>query len=157
MKAQTMLSLLVTGLLMSGSTAFGAQATGRAIMKVVAAVSVNNVSDLVFAEANAGAASETVNADTTETAQNASFDIAGEPNRAISITLPADGSVKMMTAGGGSADSEIAVDQFTSNGPSQIEASGTTQLFVGATRAPLSTTQTAGDYEGTFAVDVVYQ
>ncbi|MNT33791.1 hypothetical protein D3C72_1697340 [compost metagenome] len=157
MKAQTMLSLIVTGMLLSGYQAYGAQGTGRAIMKVVTAVAVTNVSDLVFTEAAAGSAAETVDADNAETVQNASFDITGEPNKAIMVTLPTDGTVKMVTAGGGSADTEIAVDTFTSNAPTTIDASGTTPLYVGATRATLSGTQTAGDYEGDFTVDVVYQ
>lgn len=157
MKAQTMLSLIVTGMLLSGYQAYGAQGTGRAIMKVVTAVAVTNVSDLVFTEAAAGSPAETVDADVAETAQNASFDITGEPNKAIMVTLPADGTVKMLTAGGGNGDTEIPVDQFTSNAPTTIDATGTTPLYVGATRATLSATQTAGDYEGTFTVDVVYQ
>lgn len=157
MKAQTMLSLIVTGMLLSGYQAYGAQGTGRAIMKVVTAVAVTNVSDLVFAEASAGSTAETVDADVAETVQNASFDITGEPNKAIMVTLPTDGTVKMVTAGGGNADTEIAVDQFTSNAPTTIDATGTTPLYVGATRATLSATQTSGDYEGTFTVDVVYQ
>jgi len=157
MKAQTMLSLIVTGMLLSGYQAYGAQATGRAIMKVITAVSVANVSDLVFTEASAGAAAETVDAGTAENVQNASFDITGEPNKAIVVTLPADGTVKMATGAGGSADTEIAVDTFTSNTPTTIDPTGVTPLYVGATRAALSATQTSGDYEGNFTVDVVYQ
>jgi hypothetical protein len=157
MKAQTMLSLIVTGMLLSGYQAYGAQATGRAIMKVVTAVAVTNVSDLYFTEASAGSPAETIDAGTAENVQNASFDITGEPNKMIVVTLPADNTVKMITAGGGSADSEIAVDQFTSNMPTTIDPSGTTPLYVGATRSTLSATQTSGDYEGTFTVDVVYQ
>lgn len=157
MKANTMLSLIVTGMLLTGYQAFGAQGTGRAIMRVVTAITVTNVSDLVFTEAAAGSPAETVNADLTETAQNGSFDVTGEPNKAIAITLPADGMVKMMVNGGGTPDNEIAVDTFTSNAPAQIDAAGTTPLYVGATRATLSATQMAGDYEGTYNVDVVYQ
>ncbi len=155
MKKELLLTSLV--IILSAYQAQAAQGTGTAKMKVVTAVSVNTVSDLVFSEASAGAAAETVDADQTETAQNASFDIAGEPNRAVIVTLPQDGIVKMATAGGGSADTEVAVNQFTSNSISQIDPSGTSTLFVGATRDALSPTQTAGDYEGNFIVDVVYQ
>ena len=157
MKTKTMLSLIVAAILAGAYQANAAQGTGRATIKVVTAIAVTNVSDLVFSEAAAGAAAETVDADQTETAQNASFDIAGEPNRAIAITLPSDNTVFMATGGGGTPDQEIAVDQFLSNNPAQIDPSGTSQLFVGATRAALSATQASGDYEGNFAVDVVYQ
>lgn len=152
-------ALLITALcsLFAGYHAMATQGTGTAKMKVVTALSVTNISDLVFAEASPGAAAETVDADQTETAQNASFEIAGEPNRAVTVSLPQDGAVRMATNGGGSADTEVAVNQFTSNGLSQIDPSGTSTLFVGATRDALSSTQVAGDYEGNFIVDIVYQ
>lgn len=150
-------SIIFSGFILLASNAHAAQATGRALMRVIQSLSVTNVSDLIFSEASAGAASETIAPDQTETAQNASFEITGEPNRPINISLPADGTVTMTTAGGGTADSEIAVAQFQSNSPAQIEATGKVNLFVGATRAALSATQVVGDYEGTFIVDVVHQ
>lgn len=154
---RTLLSMAVAGLLLSGNQAFAAEGTGRATMRVVAAISITSVSDLIFSEAAAGSAAETVDAGAAETDQNASFAIIGEPNRAINITLPADGVVTMTTAGGGSPDTEVAVGTFSSNAPTAIDASGTTELFVGATRAALTATQAAGEYEGNFIVDVVYQ
>lgn len=157
MKATTTMSLIVAALMISGYQAHAAQGIGRATMKVVTAIAVTNVSDLIFTEAAAGAAGETVMPDNVETAQNASFTVTGEPNRAVNVTLPADGSVKMMLGAGGSADTEIPVNQFTSSTLTQIDASGTSSLYVGATRADLTATQTSGDYEGNFIVDVVYQ
>lgn len=157
MKTKTILSLMTTLLLTGAFQAQAAQGTAQAKMKVVTAVAVNQISDLLFSETAVGAAAETVDADSSETAQNASFEIVGEPNRAIIVTLPTDGTVKMMTGGGGSADTEIPVDQFTSNNPTQIDGAGSTQLFIGATRSTLSPTQVSGDYEGSFSVDVVYQ
>lgn len=157
MNTKVMLSVIVTAMLLGSYQAQAVLGNARATMKVVTAIAVTNVSDLVFNEAAAGAAAETIDHDTFETANNASFNVTGEPNRAITITLPADGTVKMAVNGGGDADHEIAVDQFTSNTPAQIDASGTTALYVGATRAALSATQASGDYEGNFAVDVVYQ
>jgi hypothetical protein len=157
MNSKTIISLIVTVLFAGAYQAQAAQGTAQAKMKVISSVAVAQLSDLLFSEAAVGAPAETVNADTAETTQNASFAITGEANRAIIVTLPTDGTVKMMTAGGGSTDTEIAVDQFTSNSVSQIDGSGLTQLYVGATRSNLSPTQLSGDYEGSFSVDVVYQ
>ena len=147
----------VAGLLVSVNQAHAVNGTAKAKMKVINALEVTQVSDLIFNEAAAGAAAETIDHDGQETANNASFTVAGEANRAITVTLPADGVVKMATGGGGSPDSEIAVDTFTSNAPAAIGGAGTVDLFVGATRAALSPTQAAGDYEADFTVDVVYQ
>ena len=139
-----------------GFQAHAATGTAKAQMKVLSTINVTKVSDLLFAEASAGAAAETVNADTTETAQNASFDVTGEPNRAVTVNLPADGTVFMRTAGGGSPTTEVAVNGFTSNALTNIDASGVSQLFVGATRADLDVAQQAGDYEADFDVEVIY-
>jgi|GEM_PF-6023956 len=147
----------IAGLLVSVNHAQAATGTAKAKMKVINALAVTPVSDLIFAEAAAGAPAETVDAGGAETDQNASFAVTGEAGKAIVVTLPGDGVVKMMTGGGGSPDNEIAVDTFTSNAPAAIGGAGTVDLFVGATRAALSATQAAGDYEADFTVDVVYQ
>jgi hypothetical protein len=148
-----LVSLIVSALMtIAGIQAQAATGTGKAKIKVVNGIVITKVSDLEFNEAAPGAPEETVAADATETAQNASFTIQGEPNRSISLSLPQDGMVNMTGPG-----DQIAVNQFTSNNPTQIEAGGTSALYVGATRAALSATQTAGDYEGDFTVDVVYQ
>lgn len=155
MNAKMILPLLLT--LAMAQQGHAAQGTAKAKMKVISAVAINTVSDLIFTEASPGAAAESVDADTVETAQNASFSITGEPNRALTITLPSDGTIKMINASGSGSDAEIAVNQFSSNNPSALDASGEALLFVGATRDALSSTQIAGDYEGDFIVDVVYQ
>jgi hypothetical protein len=155
MKVTTVLPILF--LVFSVQHASAELGAAKAKMKVVSAVAVTKVSDLLFSEATAGAASETVAADNSETAQNASFTITGEPNRAISITLPTDGLVKMMTANGTGTEAEVAVNAFTSSAPTAIDGNGAVELFVGATRDALLATQVPGDYEGDFVVDVVYQ
>lgn len=147
----------LAALSMSGFQAQAAQGTAQAKMKVTTAIAVTKVSDLIFAEAAAGAAAETVPADTVETAQNASFTVTGEPSKAVTVTLPNDGTITMVTAGGATADEQIPVNQFTSNGLSSIDPSGTSELFVGATRENLTANQVAGDYVADFLVDVVYQ
>jgi hypothetical protein len=149
----------IAALMMTGYQAHAApaQATAKAKMKVVTAVAVNTVSDLIFNDAAAGEPAQSVTDVGQETPANASFTITGEANRAIIVTLPGDGVVKMATAGGGSSDNEIAVDSFISNNPATISGSGSSDLFVGATRAALSPTQTSGDYESDFVVEVAYQ
>lgn len=134
-----------------------AQATAQAKMKVVTALSVTRVSDLIFSEAFAGTAEETVGANVLEDDHNASFLISGEPNRAIAVDLPYNNTV-VMTTGAGGPDGSIAVNSFTSNfATSNIGPSGNIELFVGATRAALSPTQVSGDYSADFTVNVAYQ
>lgn len=145
----------IAAMIFSGYQAQGAVGTAKAKMKVVTALAVNQVSDLIFNDAAAGAAEETVAADTTDNAQNASFAITGEPNRPVTVTLPQDGTITMVT-GGASPDESIAVNSFSSNNVTQLDASGNAELLVGATRAALSPTQVSGDYEANFTVDVVY-
>lgn len=157
MKVKYVVSLVASGLTMFSMQALAAQGTGTATMNVISAVSVTNVSNLIFSDAAAGTSAETVAAGSSETAQNASFNISGQAGKAILVTLPADSTVNMAVNGGGTPDTQIAVNQFTSNNPSQIGANGTTSLFVGATRSALTATQTPGAYQGSFVVNVVYQ
>ncbi len=145
------------GLLTQTHSAKAAEGTALVKMRVFAAVAVNTISDMLFTDAVSGAAAETVPADTVETSQNASFVITGEPNRAITVTLPQDGQVIMVNSAGSGSDAEIPINQFTSNNPQSIESSGSTELFVGASRETLSPTQLPGDYSSQFIVDVVYQ
>ena len=146
----------VAGLLVSVNQAQAVQESAKAKMKVISGLTVTRVSDLIFTEAAAGAPAETVDPSTTETDSNASFAITGEAGKAITVTLPTNGTVKMMTGGGGSPDNEIAVDDFINNTLTNIGGAGTAELYQGATRAALSATQAAGDYEADFTVDVVY-
>ncbi|WP_374029436.1 DUF4402 domain-containing protein [Bdellovibrio bacteriovorus] len=151
-----LLTVMVATAIFGGYTAQAAQGTAKAKMKVVTALAVSQVSDLLFSDAAAGAPEEVVAADSSETAQNASFKITGEPSRPLTVTLPADGTVTMIT-GSGSPDESISVNSFTSNFVTGLDTSGQADLFVGATRAQLSGTQASGDYEADFVVDVAYQ
>ncbi len=154
MKKVAILTLILAGL--TGFQVHAATGTAKAQMKVLAALNITKTSDLVFSEAAAGALAETVLPETTETAQNASFTITGEPNRAITINLPTDGTVVMRKGAGGTADTEVAVNSFAMSPMTNIDSSGTSILYVGATRADLSVTQEGGDYEADFDVEVIY-
>lgn len=153
MKRQMILAILMFSFSFPALAAVG---TGKALIKVTTGIQIAKTSDLVFSEAMAGASAETVTAGTTETAQNASFNVSGEPNKAITIVLPADNTVVMKKGVGGSSDTEISVNNFTSNNPSAIGSNGSVALFVGATREALDLNQQPGDYAADFQVDVVY-
>ncbi|WP_374079024.1 DUF4402 domain-containing protein [Bdellovibrio bacteriovorus] len=143
-------------LFFSANGVFAIQGTAKSKVKVVNSIQIHKLSDLIFSEAGAGSTAETIPADVVETPKNASFEVSGEASRAIAVTLPADGTIKMTTGGSG-PDNEIAVNGFMSNNPTTIDANGQLDLFVGATREALTSTQALGDYEANFTVDVVYQ
>lgn len=151
----SILTVLTAALFFSASS-HAATSTAKAQMKVLSAIEITKNSDLLFADATPGTVEEQVAADTQETNQNASFSITGEPDKAIVISLPIDGTVVMKKNGGGTADTEIPVNSFTSNSIPTLDASGSALLYVGATRATLSQTQERGDYEADFQVDVIY-
>ena len=129
--------------------------TANAVQIVTAALSITNTSDLDFGSAPQGDAAKTVLA---SDGTAASFDVVGTPSATYTVTLPANSTIKMITAGGGTADTEIAVDNFTSASVNSgaLDGSGNDTLTVGATRALLSATQTIGNYSGTFTVTVAY-
>jgi hypothetical protein len=139
--------------------AFAASTTGTARQVVISAISIANVSDLEFGTAAAGDAAKIVAPGSAENAENGSFTVSGQANTAYTITLPSDGSVTLVTGGGGTNET-IAVNTFASfpaagaNG--LLGAGGSQSLFVGATRAALSAAQVAGSYTGTYTVTVVY-
>lgn len=158
-KLAALTAMLVGMGLMHQEVARAASDTAQAVMTVLASLSITQVSDLTFSDAEAGAAAETIAPGSAEDANNASFDVAGEPNTAYTITLPADATVTMITGGGG-ANETIAVNSFTSNPAAGanglLDGSGAQALYVGATRAALGASQVAGSYAATFTVDVVY-
>ncbi len=150
------LVLLLAIISMNTHSAMAASATAKAKQIVIAALNITKVSDLEFGEAPQGDVAKTVAAGTSENTENASFLISGEPGKSISVTVPLDGVVKMVTGSAG-PDEQISVNNFSANLTStSIGANGNTDLFVGATRDALSATQVAGSYEGDFTVTVVY-
>jgi hypothetical protein len=148
--------LLIAVIALNTQSAFAVSATAKAKQVVISALNISKSSDLEFGEAPQGDSEKTVAPTAAETADNASFAITGEPGKSISVTLPADNTIKMITGVGGT-DKEINVNAFKANFlTSTIAAGGTTNLFVGATRDALSTSQATGSYEGNFDVTVVY-
>lgn len=159
-KSMTILSIF--GLALSqGLTpaAYAASATANATASVIAAIGITKVSDMDFGEGITGDSAKTVAPGTSETAANASFNVTGEPSRAYTIALPADGAVTLVTGDGSGATKQIAVTSFTSYpsaGANGVLTGGAESLFVGATRAALPSNQVTGSYAATFTVTVVY-
>lgn len=144
------------------SSAFAANTTAQALQVVEAAISITKISDLNFGIAIQGDAEKTVAAGAAENLENASFKIAGEPNKAFQFTIPANSVVKMYLGGDSSLvdpTKTIDVEDFTSNldgTTPAIDANGEKLFFVGATRSALLSNQTRGNYSGDFEVTVVY-
>ena len=130
-----------------------AQTSANAIVTIRAGISIVNDSDLDFGTMTQGDAAQTV-----LPAAGAQFTVTGEPSPAYTITLPAKGTVIMSTGGGGSPQTEIAVDTFTSTPAvtGALSGGGTQVLGVGATTAAILGNQTTGAYTGSFNVDVAY-
>ena len=152
--------LLALVIALPSASALAASDTAQALQIVEAALAITKQSDLDFGFGVQGDGPKTVYSNGTEDAENASFLVTGEPNKAYSITLPNDGDVNMITSGGGSSETTIAVNAFEStpaagaNG--QLDGIGQQELFVGATRDALLPNQQAGSYADTFTVTVLY-
>lgn len=148
---------LSTAGLMSVDSVKAASDTAQALAVVTAAINIVQVADLDFGSSVQGDIAATV-APGDGTA--ASFTVSGQANTAYTITLPADGTVTMITGTGASADEQIAVNSFVSNpavgANGLLDGAGSQTLNVGATRDAISATQVAGNYASNFTVDVVY-
>ena len=132
--------------------------TADATCTVIASISITKTQDLQFGNASQSDVAKTVDpaADTTN---SAAFTVAGQASTAYDITLPADATITMITGAGGTADEQIDVDSFASSpsGSGNTGAGGSQTLYVGATRAAILATQTAGSYTASFTVTVAYQ
>lgn len=122
------------------------------------AIAVSAISELNFGTAAQGDPLKTVPPGTSENAENASYRVTGDPNRAFTITLPANGN--MTTTGGTGANYRISVTAFVSfpaagaNG--LLNGSGQQMVYLGATRAAIRVTQIVGTYTRTIRLTVVY-
>ncbi|MFZ4404455.1 MAG: DUF4402 domain-containing protein [Pseudobdellovibrionaceae bacterium] len=149
---------IAIALLFCSVRSHAAVATGTITQTVNAALAITNVSDIVFGSAAAGDAAKTVLPGAVENATNGSFNVTGQSGQAYTITLPADGTVTLVTGVGG-LNQTIAVNNFVSfpaAGANGLLTGGTQLLLVGATRAALGASQVAGSYTGTYSVTVVY-
>jgi hypothetical protein len=123
--------------------------TFTASIVVTSSIAIVKVSDLSFPDCAPGDAARALTAGSTGSAQ---FTVSGGANLSYSITFPA--SINMTGPGGAT----IAVSTFTSSpaSPAALGGSGTSTLYVGATRGATAAGQTAGSYSGSFTVTVAY-
>lgn len=148
-------SFFILTIFFLGKSAYGASATANSTMTVIAAIAITSVSNLVFPNAAAGDVSAMVPPGVAENANNASFNVTGEPNTPFTIQLPTSVT---MTTGVGGVNRTILVNSFASTPATTgtLSATGTSTLFVGASRAALPTTQIPGAYTASFNVTVIY-
>lgn len=157
MKIQTIFTLVALWSACASAGRLGDATTAYATQKIVHRLEISKISDLNFGEASPGDGPLTVLPGVSETTENASFEVHGEPNRLFQIVLPANSSVKMINGGGGK-DREILIKEFLSFPvrAGLLDNSGKTMIYVGAKRDAISPKQKVGDYVGQFVVTVVY-
>lgn len=137
-------------------------ATASAFQDVMTRISIEKKSDLFFGQAPQGDREKTVLAGTSETSENASFVVTGDPDRSYTILLPTDGSVTMTNVSSGTEIekyNKIEVYRFTSfplSFEGHLDSQGRQTIYVGATRQALHPRQSPGRYVGSFSITVVY-
>lgn len=139
------------------SYAQAASTTANATASVIAAIAISKTSDMDFGEGIQGDGAQVM---APGGSGHASFGVTGEPNRAYTVTLPADGDVTLTTGDGVGATKQLPITSFTSNpaaGANGLLSGGGAQtLNVGATRSAIAANQVTGAYTATFTVTVVY-
>lgn len=82
--------------------------------------------------------------------QAAEFDVAGDPNRAFTVTLPPNSTIELSGPG-----ANMPVDDFMHDSGEMTDGSGNDTFHVGATLS-VAGGQTPGSYSGSFDVTVEY-
>lgn len=127
--------------------------------RVISSLNITKRSDMVFPVAVAGDGGYTIIPTSSETSENASFLISGEPNMAFRVILPGDNQVKLRSVKQLDGGRFISVNGFDSNlktSSGRLDRRGEFLLFVGASREAIPRTLPSGLYRGTFSVTVVY-
>jgi hypothetical protein len=119
------------------------------------AQTVTQTSALTFGTAAQGAPPKTVAPGTAQNPENGSFRIDGPANRSFTIVIPA-GSIFLTASGTGLNSIEVSNFQAFPFPTSQTTAAGRRTIFIGATRAALATNQTAGNYSGSYTIEVIF-
>lgn len=142
--------------------ASNASGTATASIKILSALKIEKISDLVFPDAVKGDGPYTIPAGNADNSMNASFLVTGEPFAVFSIILPTNGEV-IMTLNSVAQESELAsngirVNNFTSTPKyfGLLSKVGASMLYVGASRDKIPETLPSGQYFGTFKVTVSY-
>ncbi len=149
--------LLYTGLILTSAAAVATDEIFDVTMKLLAPITITELTSLVFPNTQAGVASDVVVA--TADAGAASFSATGSANVAYTASV-VETSIVMQKDGnsGGDAAKEIVVDTFSvDQGAGTFDGSGNaTGLKAGAT-AHVLVNDIAGDYSSTATFRVVYQ
>jgi hypothetical protein len=153
--------LAATGLMAQGALAQSASdsASALATITIKRKIKIEKQADLNFGEAYQGDDMATVAFDDAE-GRNAEFIVTGREDATFSVDLPDNGTVQMVTGPGSTAQTQVNVNEFTSNvggDGATGTISGETTLTVGATRDSILADQEEGSYEATFTVTVAYQ
>lgn len=133
---------------------FSAIEIARIGQRIIPILNIKKTSDMYFPDAFPGSPSYTIEAGNSETAQNASFLLTGEPNKRVNIILP----TQRIILQNGKHQAKIYVHNFRSNvgQTSQLNNDGELKLFIGATREEIPNKIPSGDYSGNFYVTVLY-
>lgn len=155
--------------IMAQTTATG---TNNAKCTIIAPISIAAVTELEFGDIIAGDGDVIVSVGNARTIPGAllagtqlgtvtaaTFDIKGEPAYTYAITLPADGDVTISEPGLASMAVKtfncLSTETSATDGTGKLDGSGDDVVTVGAT-LDVETSQTQGDYTGTFSVTVAY-
>lgn len=118
-------------------------------------ISIQNEASLDFGTVLAGS-TLTIPPGNNPSSDSARFEVTGEKRTAYTIILPTSGVVRHNTQ----TQFEIALSGFQSNPPEGnnglLAPNGKQKLWVGATLGPVPFSTPAGNYSGSFVVEVIY-
>lgn len=154
MKKILLLTLLLTAM-MHQEAARAESANANATMKIIESLAITKIKDLEFGTSIRGTGAETIS---PSDARAATFQVTGQPNNTVTIVIPSNPILMSNNGGTTRGVDAIEVSNFQSNpsGSANLNNSGLLNLKVGASRSNIPTTQTLGDYIGTFDVAVSY-
>lgn len=159
MKRPCLKNYLLIGLLLLTYSVYSATEFAHIEQRVIASLKIVKKSDMLFPDAISGDGPYSIPASSSDTPENASFIVSGEPGKVFRVILPQDGQVKLRRRGHFGKRSTVKINRFKSNlnnNFGKISKRGTQELFVGATRESLLPNQKSGRYRGHFHVTVIY-
>ena len=144
---------ILAGTLVVSETAKGASATGRVVMRVLKTLGIEELNELEFGEAEAGAPAATIRPGNGKA--GGKFVINGVANTSYTVALPKE---IVVSTGQGGDNETIVIRNFKSH-PARaglLSRGGKQKLYIGATRDALSPNQKKGVYKGTYTVQLIY-
>ena len=147
------ITAILAGTLAVSETAKGASATGRVVMRVLKTLGIEELDELDFGDAEAGAPAATIRPGNGKA--GGKFVINGVANTSYTVALPRE---IVVSTGQGGENETIVIRNFKSR-PARtglLSRGGKQKLYVGATREALSPNQKKGVYKGTYTVELIY-